>query len=933
MYIDIGVSILKSCKEGFLQYRSLVQQNNAVSLERTINHLVERVEAAGNAELEKMGGADCEQQFESKTLQYEWESFQVVFTILRNNGKLNHVYCAVMEKALAFCLRLRRTKEFKKLNDIVRRRFGYVIHNQQHDYALKINSQETLNAMLRVRLSMLSGALTMGLHQESFKTIKGLQKNIIDRSYDLKKQIDADLHAAFYEKLAVVFWASNRFLLHSYAVFEGYKKMRQHIRSNLQGRKLSEPRRVAEAKLHRLLHEALLSALIVPSSSVNDKNKSSSANPATANNKYFTHSLFQLANDYFGVGRRRQIKPSQQALLHEIMDEVRSIRSDRHRPSKREGSKEAQDAAKNDPMWNAKALYHLMASTTVNPLTFTASLSTIVGRLEAENGVKVAMYRSKVHEKGVTMLLRQLAVCYKSISWDRFSQLTFPKHELSDIELERIITNSVYYDSTGCTISHSARLISFYDNNLESDILSESIVELNRSLMEIKRTKNLYGPPLYAPDPEQRKNVYHTIRDRMVAEHKRFDRRRWEIEAQKRQEAEVKEAKRRQLMAMEAKARAEREAAKLHKLKLAAESKKEIEAKQEEEKQKKERMRVGTTQWKHVIDMVRPTATVKNMAKAKTKRKDDGRSQQQIKDLNTKQRDIQNRIESQLKEGIDEGAIERGMRRILTIEAKKKRKMLQIERTEFDHFCRAQRRYVQKQIQGERDRLDLLDVDQRKRLFKKLNQSKKEQHGLLVQRRNRVRELQEKHLKAFKKIVRDEGRRKQMAVRQHQQQQQQQQQQQRQKQKQQQQPQSKKSKKNPRTKSQSKTQSPSPGPSPRRSQNKPKQSPSPRPSRYEPPKRELPRDPRVRANGSMSNGARSNGQAAPQKMTFAQKMAARRANGGVEAASFRESSFSNKFGRNGGGGGFFGSSRPRNFRRDFDDDDGGGQMIRPKANQ
>lgn len=26
MYIDVGVSILKSCKEGFLQYRSLVQQ-------------------------------------------------------------------------------------------------------------------------------------------------------------------------------------------------------------------------------------------------------------------------------------------------------------------------------------------------------------------------------------------------------------------------------------------------------------------------------------------------------------------------------------------------------------------------------------------------------------------------------------------------------------------------------------------------------------------------------------------------------------------------------------------------------------------------------------------------------------------------------------------------------------------------------------------
>jgi len=678
--------------------------------------------------------------------------------------------------------------------------------------------------------------------------------------------------------------------------------------------------------MYRLLHEALLSALIVPASSVNDKNKSNSGNPATANNKYFTHSLFQLANDYFGVGRRRQIKPSQQALLHEIMAEVRSIRpsADRQRPSERTEAEESpEDGGKGrggnkegDPMRNAKDLHRLLAANTFNPLTFTASLSTVVGRLEADNGVKVEMYRAKVHEKGVTMLLKQLSVCYKAISWDRLSELTFPKNELSDIELERIITNSVYYDSTGCTISHSQRLISFHDNNLESDILSDSIVELNRSLMDIKRTKNLY-----VPDPVQRQNVYDTIRNQVAAEHKRIDYRLIQIQRQRVLEANAKAEQRRLEMEKVAKARSEREAAKRKELEKVAESKKEIEQKQSAEKEKKERVREEKMKWSKVLDILKPTASTK---KLKQKKGTNTNKQQQISALDNRQKVLQNEIDRQFKEGIDEDAIERNMEKMLYIENRKKRKMLQIERTEFDHFIRAQRRYVQRQIQEEMDRLDQLNVDQRKRLFKEVNRRKKEQHHGLVERKERVRELQDKHLKAFKRIVRDEGRRKQQANAAS-------------KQQKQQQPQSKKPKKSQRQKpkQQSNTKSPSPASSlsPQRSKTKPKSSssstssPSPKPSKYVPPRRELPRDPRVGSNGVRSN------KAPPQKMTFAMKMQARRANGGVEAASFGRESFSGRFSRNSGamnGGGGDGEER----RRFHDhDNNGSGQMIRPRGNQ
>jgi len=687
MYIEVGVSILKSCKEGFLQYRSLVQQNHAASLERTINHLVSAVEAAGDREIARIG-VDSEQQFESKPLQYQWEAFQVVFTILRNNGKLNHVYCAVVAKALSFCLRLKRTTEFKKLNDTVRRRFGYVINNQQFDYALKINSQDTLNSMLSVRLGMLDGALSMGLHQESFKTIKGLQRNIIDRSYDLKKRIDPELHSAFFEKLAAVFWASNRFLLHSYALFEAFKMLRSHITLKMKGRKNEDSRALSERKLLKLLHEALLAVLIVPAASLNDRSTSSSGNPAMANNRYFTHSLQSLADDYFGRGRRKRVTPSKEGLLRDIMAEAASLRPAKRKMAKTKddgiddgnsnGSEQQQSQplpakkappAEHQSLSNALALYHLMAAKQFNPLTFTQSLSAILRRLQSVEGVDVDFYRRRIHEKGVAMLLRQLSVCYKSISWDRLSALTFPKDELSDIELERIITSSVYYDSTGCTISHSLRLVSFHENHLESELVSDSMVTLNRSLLAIKRSKSLF-----VEDPSQRQNVYNTIRNAVTAEHKRIDHRLWTIQKQRAEERQLAAERVRAERERERKERAERERLKNEEIAKVAEGKKEIVLREEKEKEKETALRAQSKQWSQLLADIKPSKKKSDGGSYSATAKRPKQSGSKISDLERRQNQIRSVVTQQLRKGEgNETEIARNIERMRRIEDRKKK--------------------------------------------------------------------------------------------------------------------------------------------------------------------------------------------------------------------------------------------------------------------
>merc|ERR1712125_32544 len=120
-----------------------------------------------------------------------------------------------------------------------------------------------------------------------------------------------------------------------------------------------------------------------------------------------------------------------------------------------------EDEDKVDVFASAKNLYQLIVVESFCPLTFTLSLNDIIHKMEHVNNVNVPFYQLKIYEMGVIVLLRQLASCYKSISWKRFKELTFSDDQLSDIELERIIAFSVYYGDVCCRISHASKLITF----------------------------------------------------------------------------------------------------------------------------------------------------------------------------------------------------------------------------------------------------------------------------------------------------------------------------------------------------------------------------------------------------------------------------------------------------------------------------------------
>jgi translation initiation factor 3 subunit A len=176
-YIDLCLKLFKSreAKDGLHQYRNLAQTQAPGSLEKVIRHLMDKaeqkcLEAKAYVDAEALanaasapgagGGGDdddaaaavaddddegfaaspqaillstmstdpAKSQRDSTlllpSLKFLWETYRAVLDILRSNSKLEHVYHAAAQSALAFCRTYKRRMEFRHLCDMLRLHLG-----------------------------------------------------------------------------------------------------------------------------------------------------------------------------------------------------------------------------------------------------------------------------------------------------------------------------------------------------------------------------------------------------------------------------------------------------------------------------------------------------------------------------------------------------------------------------------------------------------------------------------------------------------------------------------------------------------------------------------------------------------------------------------------------------------------------------------------
>merc|ERR1712228_3028 len=88
------------------------------------------------------------------------------------------------------------------------------------------------------------------------------------------------------------------------------------------------------------------------------------------------------------------------------------------------------------------------------------------------------------------------------------------------------------------------------------------------------------------------------------------------------------------------------------------------------------------------------------------------------------------------------------------LQKKKKKKILESEGTEFDHFCRASRKYLISNVYLEQiEKCNNSNVKQQRALYKQQNKENKEKYFEQVTVRDRLREIKERHIAQFEQII------------------------------------------------------------------------------------------------------------------------------------------------------------------------------------
>merc|ERR1719460_341170 len=248
-YLELCVEMrrAKAAKDGLIQYRMVCQQVNVGSMETVLRKFMELADTAATEAIAKaelitgqnmenlldfddleaeetpeslmmatVGGfADSkkrtDRQVVTPSLKFLWETYRTVLDVLRNNAKLDELYRDTCLKAFGFCLKYKRTVEFRRLCEILR---NHIQSQTKVDPKWKDKEPLTPEAMqthLETRFAQLSTAIDMALWQEAYRTIEDVHAMLTIMPLRPK----AKPMAAYHAQLAKVFWVAGNTLFHS----------------------------------------------------------------------------------------------------------------------------------------------------------------------------------------------------------------------------------------------------------------------------------------------------------------------------------------------------------------------------------------------------------------------------------------------------------------------------------------------------------------------------------------------------------------------------------------------------------------------------------------------------------------------------------------------------------------------------------------------
>lgn len=243
MTLTVELKDAPAAKDALYHYRIMTMASVPGSLENVVLHLVNMVESRCEAQRELVGDSasldeveDLEQDRGPEDLlmavaaaedadelrahrealvpmvRHGWESFRHVLEALRKLPDLERVYHDVAVRGLRFLASFKRASEFRRLCGAMRYHLidSMTAANEGDGF-----SPESLKRHLQTRFEQLARCASLSLWNEAFRTAETIHE-IIDFSGEVP---DPSFMAAYYDRLAAVFWVSENFLFHAYACY------------------------------------------------------------------------------------------------------------------------------------------------------------------------------------------------------------------------------------------------------------------------------------------------------------------------------------------------------------------------------------------------------------------------------------------------------------------------------------------------------------------------------------------------------------------------------------------------------------------------------------------------------------------------------------------------------------------------------------------
>ncbi len=333
-YVDLAVEMkqARKIKDALINYRNACQQINVGSLDDVITYLVEvaskRAEDASKeaqAMIDQLGDLEADDSPEEMILSYVsgekssdrtdrevvtpwfkllWETHRNVLDVLRNNSRLEALYATAASRAFAFCVKYKRTTEFRRLCDILRNHIGTLIKykDQQGNNRTDLGVPATWELYIDVRFEQLKTACTLELWAEAFRSVEDIQGLVGSPPKGIKSP-KASLMATYYARLTQIFTRSEARLYNAYAWYRLFTFSRSYNKS------------LSQDDLVTMASNVVLSALsVLPYDRGNTAARGSDVRPHEKENAARMASILG-----FNVDRLdRRVLLSRQALLSDI---------------------------------------------------------------------------------------------------------------------------------------------------------------------------------------------------------------------------------------------------------------------------------------------------------------------------------------------------------------------------------------------------------------------------------------------------------------------------------------------------------------------------------------------------------------------------------------------------------------------------------------